>query len=38
MNNNNNNKKKLSQEQFEELLNSLKTRFEKNFNRHKNME
>ena len=32
------NKKKLSAEQHEELLNILKTRFEKNMNRHKNLE
>ncbi len=38
MKNSNSNEKKLSQEQFEELLNRLKTRFEKNSNRHKNME
>ena len=35
MNNITSNKKKLSQEQREELLESLKARFEKNMNRHK---
>ena len=34
----NSNKKKLSPEQREELLNTLKTRFEKNMNRHKGLE
>ena len=34
----NNNKKKLSSEECEELLNTLKTRFEKNMNRHKGLE
>ena len=34
----NNNKKKLSPEQQEELLHILKTRFEKNMNRHKGLE
>jgi hypothetical protein len=34
----NNNKKKLSPEQREELLKTLKTRFEKNMNRHKALE
>ncbi|WP_276502002.1 DUF4256 domain-containing protein [Terrimonas pollutisoli] len=38
MNKMNNNKKKLSAEQREELLNALKTRFEKNMNRHKGLE
>jgi hypothetical protein len=33
-----NSKKKLSPEQHEELLNVLKTRFEKNMNRHKGLE
>lgn len=33
-----NNKKKLSLKQTEELLNTLKTRFEKNMNRHKGFE
>lgn len=37
-NNNNSNKKELSQEQCEELLKILKTRFEKNMNRHKGLE
>lgn len=32
------NKNKLSQEHFEELLNILKSRFEKNINRHKGLE
>lgn len=32
------NKKELSPEQLEELLNALKTRFEKNMNRHKGLE
>ena len=32
------NKKKLSPEQQKELLNTLKTRFEKNMNRHKGIE
>ena len=32
------NKNKLSQEHFEELLNILKSRFEKNMNRHKGLE
>ncbi|SDT06978.1 Protein of unknown function [Mucilaginibacter mallensis] len=34
----NSNKKKLSSEEREELLNVLKVRFEKNMNRHKNLE
>jgi hypothetical protein len=34
----NNNKKNLSTEQREELLNTLKARFEKNMNRHKDLE
>jgi len=34
----NSNKKKLSSEQREELLKTLKTRFEKNMNRHKGLE
>lgn len=34
----NNNKKKLTPEQREELLKTLKTRFEKNMNRHKGLE
>jgi hypothetical protein len=34
----NNNKKKLSSEECEELLNTLKVRFEKNMNRHKGLE
>lgn len=34
----NSNKKKLSPEQREELLNTLKARFEKNMNRHKGLE
>src|SRR5262244_121333 len=38
MNNINSNKKKLSPEQREELLKSLKARFEKNMNRHKGLE
>ena len=38
MNKMNNNKKKLSPEQREELLKTLKTRFEKNMNRHKGLE
>src|SRR5688500_11588351 len=38
MNKINNNTKKLSTEQREELLNTLKTRFEKNMNRHKGLE
>ena len=38
MKNINSNKKKLSPEQREELLNTLKTRFEKNINRHKGLE
>ena len=38
MNNINNNKKELSPEQREELLRTLKARFEKNMNRHKNLE
>src|SRR5215470_17982780 len=38
MNNTSNNKKKLSPEQREELLKALKTRFEKNMNRHKDVE
>ena len=38
MNNTNSNKKKLSPEQREELLRALKTRFEKNMNRHKGLE
>ncbi len=38
MNNINSNKKKLSPEQLEELLRVLKTRFEKNMNRHKGLE
>ena len=33
-----NNKKKLSSEQREEVLNTLKSRFEKNMNRHKGLE
>lgn len=37
-NTNNNNKKELSPEQSEELLGTLKTRFEKNMNRHKGLE
>ena len=32
------NKKQLSSEQSEELLSTLKTRFEKNMNRHKDIE
>jgi len=38
MNNNNGNIKELSPEQREELLRALKTRFEKNMNRHKGLE
>ena len=38
MNNNNSNKKELSLEQREELLKILRTRFEKNMNRHKGLE
>jgi len=38
MNNINSNKKELSSEQREELLRALKTRFEKNMNRHKGLE
>jgi len=38
MKNINGNKKKLSKEQREELLKTLKTRFEKNMNRHKGIE
>ncbi len=38
MNNINSNKKELSPEQREELLNTLKARFEKNMNRHKGLE
>ena len=38
MNNINSNKKKLSSEQREELLKTLKARFEKNMNRHKGLE
>jgi hypothetical protein len=38
MKNINSNKKKLSQEQREELLKALKSRFEKNMNRHKGIE
>jgi hypothetical protein len=38
MNKINSNKKKLSPEQREELLKTLKARFEKNMNRHKNLE
>ena len=38
MNNINSNKKKLSPEQCEELLRALKARFEKNMNRHKDLE
>ncbi|OGK21299.1 hypothetical protein A3C23_02210 [Candidatus Roizmanbacteria bacterium RIFCSPHIGHO2_02_FULL_37_13b] len=38
MNNITSNKKKLSQEQREELLESLKARFEKNMNRHKGLD
>src|SRR6266550_1949642 len=38
MNNINNNKKELSAEQREELLRTLKARFEKNMNRHKGLE
>jgi Protein of unknown function (DUF4256) len=38
MNNNNSNKKELSPDQYEELLNALKARFEKNMNRHKGLE
>src|SRR6267378_4484005 len=38
MNNINRNKKKLSPEQREKLLRALKARFEKNMNRHKDLE
>src|SRR4029077_19620461 len=38
MNNINRNRKELSPEQREELLRALKARFEKNMNRHKNLE
>jgi len=38
MNNINSNKKELSREQREELLESLKARFEKNMNRHKGLQ
>lgn len=38
MDNGNTNKKELSPEQREELLGTLKARFEKNMNRHKNLE
>lgn len=38
MKNTNSNKKELSSEQCKELLNTLKTRFEKNMNRHKDLE
>jgi hypothetical protein len=38
MNNMKSNKKELSAEQHEELLNTLKARFEKNMNRHKGIE
>src|SRR5215210_3363068 len=38
MSNINSNKKELSPEQREELLRALKTRFEKNMNRHKGLE
>jgi hypothetical protein len=38
MNNSNSHKKELSPEQREELLNTLKARFEKNRNRHKGLE
>ncbi len=38
MNNTNSNKKELSPEQREETLRALKTRFEKNMNRHKGLE
>jgi hypothetical protein len=38
MNNINSNKKELSPEQREELLNTLKARFEKNMNRHRGLE
>ena len=38
MNNINSNKKELSPEQREELLRTLKGRFEKNTNRHKGLE
>ena len=38
MNNTNSNKKELSPEQREKLLGALKTRFEKNMNRHKGLE
>lgn len=37
MNNMHNNKKKLSPAQHEELLSTLKARFEKNGNRHKGL-
>src|SRR6188474_2488360 len=38
MKTNNSNKKKLSSEQRDELLKTLKTRFEKNMNRHKDID
>ncbi len=38
MNNNRSNKKELAPEQHEELLSALKARFEKNMNRHKDLE
>ena len=38
MNNINSNKKELSPEQREELLRALKARFEKNMNRHNDLE
>jgi len=38
MNNINSNKKELSPEQYEELLRALKDRFDKNMNRHKDLE
>jgi len=38
MNNIKSNKKNLSSQKFEELLNTLKARFEKNMNRHKGLE
>lgn len=38
MKNSKSTKNKLSEKQTEELLNTLKTRFEKNFNRHKDLE
>ncbi len=38
MNNNNSNQKELSPEQHEELLSALKARFEKNMNRHQEVE